>query len=115
MCPACVRSVPDEMVACLFLATGREELNKLDKQFDKTENDLKAVQNVGQIIGEVLKQLDEDRFIVKVRIFDRSLVSVAVCVDGCLIGWLLSLGVCRRRQVGLATSWAVAPRSTRNY
>merc|ERR1711988_497103 len=33
--------------------------------YDKTEDDLKALQSVGQIIGEVLKQLDEERFIVK--------------------------------------------------
>jgi len=31
----------------------------------KTEEDLKALQSVGQIIGEVLRQLDEERFIVK--------------------------------------------------
>jgi len=43
----------------------REELRKLTAEYDKTEEDLKAVQNVGQIIGEVLKNLDEDRFIVK--------------------------------------------------
>ena len=30
-----------------------------------TEDDLKALQSVGQTIGEVLKQLDGDRFIVK--------------------------------------------------
>jgi len=33
----------------------------LEKRFDKTEDDLKALQSVGQIIGEVLKQLDEER------------------------------------------------------
>lgn len=33
----------------------------LKKQFNKTEDDLKALQSVGQIIGEVLKQLDEER------------------------------------------------------
>jgi len=43
----------------------RDEYKKLNAQFDKQEDDLKAVQNVGQIIGEVLKRLDEDRFIVK--------------------------------------------------
>jgi 26S proteasome regulatory subunit T4 len=43
----------------------RLELMSLNKSFDKTENDLKAIQNVGQIIGEVLKRLDEDRFIIK--------------------------------------------------
>ena len=48
------------------MKTLRIELNKANKQYDKTEDDLKAVQNVGQIIAEVLKQLDAERFIVKV-------------------------------------------------
>jgi 26S proteasome regulatory subunit T4 len=39
----------------------REELNRISRDFDKTEEDLKALQNTGQIIGEVLKQVDEDR------------------------------------------------------
>lgn len=42
-----------------------EESRKLMKEFDKSENDLKALQSVGQIVGEVLKQLTEDKFIVK--------------------------------------------------
>jgi len=33
----------------------------LEKDFDKTEDDIKALQSVGQIIGEVLKQLDDER------------------------------------------------------
>ena len=41
------------------------ELKEAKKQFDKTEGDLTALQSMGQIIGEVLRQLDEDRFIVK--------------------------------------------------
>jgi hypothetical protein len=36
-------------------------LRALEKDFDKSENDLKALQSVGQIIGEVLKQLDDER------------------------------------------------------
>jgi len=40
-------------------------LRDFEKQFDKSEDDIKALQSVGQIIGEVLKQLDEERFIVK--------------------------------------------------
>lgn len=36
-----------------------------EKEFQKTENDIKALQSIGQIIGEVLKELDRDRFIVK--------------------------------------------------
>ncbi|KAJ9053675.1 26S proteasome subunit rpt4 [Entomophthora muscae] len=40
-------------------------LRELVKDHDKTDADIKALQSVGQIIGEVLKQLDEERFIVK--------------------------------------------------
>ncbi|KAA8905962.1 hypothetical protein TRICI_005213 [Trichomonascus ciferrii] len=43
----------------------RMSIKGLDKQFEKTEDDIKALQSVGQIIGEVLKQLDEERYIVK--------------------------------------------------
>lgn len=43
----------------------REELRSLTKEYDKSENDLKALQSVGQIVGEVLKQLTDDKFIVK--------------------------------------------------
>ena len=45
----------------------REQEKKLQKDYDKSENDLKALQSVGQIVGEVLKQLTEEKFIVKVR------------------------------------------------
>lgn len=43
----------------------REDLKKKTKDFDKSENDLKALQSVGQIVGEILKQLTEEKFIVK--------------------------------------------------
>lgn len=33
----------------------------LQKTYDTTEENIKALQSVGQIIGEVLKQLDEER------------------------------------------------------
>ena len=39
----------------------REEVKKGKVEYDKTEDDLKALQSVGQIIGEVLRQLDEER------------------------------------------------------
>jgi 26S proteasome regulatory subunit T4 len=39
----------------------RETVKELKKDYDKTEDDLKALQSVGQIIGEVLRQLDEER------------------------------------------------------
>ncbi|CAI5947187.1 unnamed protein product [Closterium sp. NIES-64] len=41
--------------------TLRENLKGARKDYDKTEDDLKALQSVGQIIGEVLRQLDEER------------------------------------------------------
>ncbi|KAJ2746831.1 26S proteasome subunit rpt4 [Coemansia sp. BCRC 34301] len=40
-------------------------VKRLESDYDKSEDDLKALQSAGQIIGEVFKQLDEDRFIVK--------------------------------------------------
>lgn len=39
----------------------RDSVKELKKEYDKTEDDLKALQSVGQIIGEVLRQLDEER------------------------------------------------------
>jgi 26S proteasome regulatory subunit T4 len=59
----------------------RFDLRNLSKEYDKTEDDLKAVQNVGQIIGEVLKQLDEDRFIVKASSGPRYVVGCRTKLD----------------------------------
>lgn len=41
--------------------TLREQVKVAKKDYDKTEDDLKALQSVGQIIAEVLRQLDEER------------------------------------------------------
>ncbi|CDJ60510.1 26S proteasome regulatory ATPase subunit, putative, partial [Eimeria maxima] len=43
----------------------REETKLQSKKYEKTEDDLKALQGVGQLIGEVLRQLDSEKFIVK--------------------------------------------------
>lgn len=43
----------------------REDVKGLVSRFQKTEDDLSALQSVGQIIGDVLKRLDKERFIVK--------------------------------------------------
>ncbi|KAJ2355313.1 26S proteasome subunit rpt4 [Coemansia erecta] len=43
----------------------RNGVKRLETEYDKSEDDLKALQSAGQIIGEVFKQLDADRFIVK--------------------------------------------------
>lgn len=39
----------------------RLDIKGQQKDFDTTEENIKALQSVGQIIGEVLKQLDEER------------------------------------------------------
>jgi hypothetical protein len=39
----------------------RENLKKAKKDYAKTEDDLKSLQSVGQIIGEVLRPLDTER------------------------------------------------------
>jgi ATP-dependent 26S proteasome regulatory subunit len=44
-----------------FSGVVRFDLKDLEQNFNKTEDDIKALQSVGQIIGEVLKQLDEER------------------------------------------------------
>ncbi len=38
----------------------RLEIKDLQKEYDRTEENIKALQSVGQIIGEVLKQLDDE-------------------------------------------------------
>eukprot|EP01089_Gocevia_fonbrunei_P001384 TRINITY_DN11283_c0_g3_i1.p1 TRINITY_DN11283_c0_g3~~TRINITY_DN11283_c0_g3_i1.p1 ORF type:complete len:391 (-),score=104.94 TRINITY_DN11283_c0_g3_i1:93-1265(-) len=43
----------------------REDHKKQKQEYDKTEDDLKALQSVGRIIGEVLRQHTEDKYIVK--------------------------------------------------
>ena len=53
----------------------------LKKDYDKTEDDLKALQSVGQIIGEVLRQLDADRFIVKASTGPRYVVECRAKLD----------------------------------
>jgi 26S proteasome regulatory subunit T4 len=39
----------------------RIDIKGLQKDFNVSEENIKALQSVGQIIGEVLKQLDEER------------------------------------------------------
>jgi 26S proteasome regulatory subunit T4 len=59
----------------------REEIRKLKGDYDKSEDDLKALQSVGQIVGEVLKKLDEEKFIVKASSGPRYVVGCRNKVD----------------------------------
>jgi len=63
------------------LKAQREKMKDLTKDFEKTEDDLKALQSVGQIIGEVLKELGEERYIVKASSGPRYVVGVRKKVD----------------------------------
>ncbi|KAJ1259844.1 hypothetical protein BS78_10G187300 [Paspalum vaginatum] len=61
--------------------TGRESLQNLKKNLEKTEEDLKSLQSVGQMIGEVLRPLDKERFIVKASSGPRYVVACRSKVD----------------------------------
>jgi 26S proteasome regulatory subunit T4 len=43
----------------------RQDVKDLEASYERTEEDLKAIQSVGMLIGDVLRQLDEEKFIVK--------------------------------------------------
>lgn len=59
----------------------RDSVKDLKKDYDKTEDNLKALQSVGQIIGEVLRQLDDERYIVKASSGPRYVVGCRNKVD----------------------------------
>ncbi|KAB1203786.1 hypothetical protein CJ030_MR8G003338 [Morella rubra] len=61
--------------------TVRENLRTSKKEFNKTEDDLKSLQSVGQIIGEVLRPLDNERLIVKASSGPRYVVGCRSKVD----------------------------------
>lgn len=59
----------------------RQNIRDLEKAFDKTENDIKALQSIGQLIGEVMKELSEEKYIVKASSGPRYIVGVRNSVD----------------------------------
>ncbi|KAK6136722.1 hypothetical protein DH2020_029550 [Rehmannia glutinosa] len=59
----------------------RENLRVSKKEYSKTEDDLKSLQSVGQIIGEVLRPLDNERLIVKASSGPRYVVGCRSKVD----------------------------------
>lgn len=63
------------------LKNERMILRQTVKKYNKSENDIKALQTVGQNIGEVLKMLDEEKFIVKMTYGPRYKVGCAKDVD----------------------------------
>ncbi|KAL0334700.1 UNVERIFIED_CONTAM: 26S proteasome regulatory subunit S10BB [Sesamum radiatum] len=59
----------------------KENLRATKKEYAKTEDDLKSLQSVGQIIGEVLRPLDNERLIVKASSGPRYVVGCRSKVD----------------------------------
>lgn len=54
----------------------REQIKAKQGEFDKSESHIKALQSVGQIIGELLTKLEDDKFIVKASSGPRYVVTV---------------------------------------
>lgn len=59
----------------------RIELRDLEKSFDKTEYDIKALQSIGQLIGEIMKELSQEKYIVKASTGPRYIVGVKDSID----------------------------------
>jgi ATP-dependent 26S proteasome regulatory subunit len=59
----------------------REDVKQLVSDYNRTEDDLKAIQSVGMLIGDVLKRMDDDRFIVKASSGPRYVVGCRTKLD----------------------------------
>lgn len=59
----------------------RTILKQTQKQFDKSESDMNALQTIGQNIGEILKKINDEQFIVKTSHGPRYVVGCAKHVD----------------------------------
>ena len=61
----------------------RKKIKELTASYDKSEDDLKGLQCVGQIVGEVLKQVDDEgeKYIVKTSSGPRYLVGRRLKLD----------------------------------
>lgn len=64
---------------CYIVYSVRDKLRNAKKDFNKTEDDLKSFQSVGQIVGEVLRPLDDQRSKInlsRIEVFFVSLVII---------------------------------------
>jgi len=59
----------------------RQDVKQLYADYNRTEDDLKAIQSVGMLIGDVLKRMDDDRFIVKASSGPRYVVGCRTKLD----------------------------------
>jgi 26S proteasome regulatory subunit T4 len=59
----------------------RQDLEDLNNEYKRSEEDLRAIQSVGQLIADVLKQMDDERFIVKASSGPRYVVGCRTQLD----------------------------------
>lgn len=59
----------------------RQAVKQSSINYERSEDHLKALQSVGQMVGEVLRQLDDERFIVKASSGPRYVVGVRTKLD----------------------------------
>lgn len=64
-----------------MLKQRRETIRVLEAEYERTEQDIKALQSIGQLIGEVMKELSEEKYIVKASSGPRYIVGVRNSVD----------------------------------
>ncbi|CDO93150.1 unnamed protein product [Kluyveromyces dobzhanskii CBS 2104] len=64
-----------------MLKQRRETIRVLETEYERTEQDIKALQSIGQLIGEVMKELSEEKYIVKASSGPRYIVGVRNSVD----------------------------------
>ena len=62
-----------------------QQLNVLRAKFKESENAYYSLQSVGQIVGEILRPLDDDRYIVKTVSGTRYVVGVRTRIDHSLL------------------------------
>ena len=59
----------------------KKEFIQLRDEADKTDEYLKTIQNTGQLIGEILKKIDEDKYICKLVNGPRYVVNCKKAID----------------------------------
>jgi 26S proteasome regulatory subunit T4 len=59
----------------------RQDRKDLVTEYERTEEDLKAIQSVGMLIGDVLKRMDDKKFIVKASSGPRYVVGCRTKLD----------------------------------
>jgi len=67
------------------VSESKDDVEKARQEYAKTEDHLKAIQNAGMIIGEVLKQVEDEKFIVKASSGPRYVVGARPKIEKALL------------------------------